>query len=577
MEAITFRSSQEVTVTSRTMTRPFSFAGIPMERWLFGTRIWLALVLALAAGFWLQLGAPATAALCVAILAEPTRGRVLEKALFRLLATVIGVTAAIVFTALFSQSRDLMLAAFALWLGLCVYAAGLLDGNRAYAAVLSGYSVAIVAIQELDVPEHVFEFGMERGAAIALGIAAIALVNDLLAAPDQHPHLTSRLTALHRRVADYAGAVVRTATTDVANGAALLRDIASLRPEITSMASESTSGSIRAASARSVLVALVAEVHAARSLSAVLAADVPASREAIAAALGRRDSAATDLSVSLPVSQALTEVLRRDEEVRDGLAALHSGARPRRNWRTPLHRPYRAAAAQGVRATLCVALASAFFVLAGWSSTDVALGLVAVIIGLGAMTPNPLAFTVTALIAAPIAALLAGVMEFLVLDGVTEFPLLALALAPFVIGTTIAASWPNPMVAGIGRLTRIFGLIILAPSNPQSYDPNNFLFGSLFVAAGAAVLLVAQFIIPAVSAESRRRWLLASARRDFEHVRARWHRWAPEEAMFRDAVRIGQLTGLTPANPAQGESLQEALSMFDQAGTIRLSRVEGAA
>jgi hypothetical protein len=33
----------------------------------------------------------------------------------------------------------------------------------------------------------IFESGIARGAAIAIGIAAIAVVNDLLAAPDSHP------------------------------------------------------------------------------------------------------------------------------------------------------------------------------------------------------------------------------------------------------------------------------------------------------------------------------------------------------------------------------------------------------
>ena len=86
-------------MASRTIDQPYRFVGIPAAHWLLGTRIWLAVVVALAAGFWLELDAPATAAITVTILAEPTRGRVLEKALFRLFATVIGVIAAIVFTA----------------------------------------------------------------------------------------------------------------------------------------------------------------------------------------------------------------------------------------------------------------------------------------------------------------------------------------------------------------------------------------------------------------------------------------------------------------------------------------------
>ena len=125
-------------MTTATITRSLSFAGVPLSAWAFGIRIWVAVVVALAASFWLELEAPSTAALTVAILAAPTRGEALHKASYRLIATLIGVTAAISITGLFSQSRDLLIAAFAAWIGLCVYAAGLMDGNRAYASVLSG-------------------------------------------------------------------------------------------------------------------------------------------------------------------------------------------------------------------------------------------------------------------------------------------------------------------------------------------------------------------------------------------------------------------------------------------------------
>jgi uncharacterized membrane protein YccC len=127
-------------MTTATLPRPLSFAGAPLSGWTFGIRIWVAVVVALAASFWMELEAPSTAALTVAILAAPTRGEALHKAGYRLIATVIGVVAALAIAGLFSQSRDLLIAAFAGWIGLCVYAAGLADGNRAYAAVLSGYT-----------------------------------------------------------------------------------------------------------------------------------------------------------------------------------------------------------------------------------------------------------------------------------------------------------------------------------------------------------------------------------------------------------------------------------------------------
>jgi uncharacterized membrane protein YccC len=573
-------------MTTATITRPLSFAGAPLSAWAFGIRIWVAVVVALAASFWLELEAPSTAALTVAILAAPTRGEALHKAGYRLIATMIGVIAALAITGLFSQSRDLLLAAFAGWIGLCVYAAGLVDGNRAYAAVLSGYTVAFVAIWQMDTPEHVFETGMARGAGIAVGIAAVALVNDLLVAPDTFPRLMSQLAALHRRVRDYAKPVLRDQATDAATAAGLLRDIVALRPGMSSLGPESASGSIRSAAARSAAVALVAEVYAARALNALPAMADPTLRERMATTLERSGdppSASVALGgddadpgaappLSAPLAWASRELLRRDAEVREGLAALNAGARPRRTWRTPLYRSQRIAAAAGIRAAACFALPSAFFVLAGWPAAEVSLSLLVVVICLGATTPDPKGFTALGFIGAPIAALLAGALEFLILDGVNEFALLALALAPFMIGATVLMTRPNRLVSGLGLINLIFILAIFAPTNPPSYNPQAWLFTSLFVWAATALLLTAQILVPVESNERRQRWILASARWEYEYALSRRdRRLAPEEAMFRDATRIGQI-------PAGGTShrdsavLAEALSYFDRAAAVRLGR-----
>ncbi|WP_457155567.1 FUSC family protein, partial [Mesorhizobium sp. P5_C1] len=113
---------------------PTIVAGFPPASWAFALRIWVAIVAALYTSFWLELQSPSTAALTVTVLALPTRGQGMEKAAFRLIATVLGVMASVAIVGLFAQSGGIMLAAFAAWIGLCVYTAGLLDGNRAYAA-----------------------------------------------------------------------------------------------------------------------------------------------------------------------------------------------------------------------------------------------------------------------------------------------------------------------------------------------------------------------------------------------------------------------------------------------------------
>src|SRR5262249_54950104 len=155
---------------------------------------------ALYTAFWLQLQNPSPAAVCVGILALPTRGQAYEKAFYRLVGTVIGVFTAIVISGLFNGVRDLFILAFAGWIAGCVYAASLLDGNRAYGAVLSGYTVAIVAFANIDAPQDVFLAGINRGAAIVIGIAALILFNDALAAPNAFSGLFGRLVETHGRV-----------------------------------------------------------------------------------------------------------------------------------------------------------------------------------------------------------------------------------------------------------------------------------------------------------------------------------------------------------------------------------------
>jgi uncharacterized membrane protein YccC len=114
-----------------------------------------------------------------------------------------------VISGLFNGVRDLFIIAFAGWMALCVYAASLLDGNRAYGAVLGGYTVAIVAIANIDTPQDVFSAGINRGAAIVIGIAASMLCDDVFTAPNPFPGLLGRLEATHRCVVAFAQRVLR--------------------------------------------------------------------------------------------------------------------------------------------------------------------------------------------------------------------------------------------------------------------------------------------------------------------------------------------------------------------------------
>src|SRR4051812_11186941 len=167
------------------------------------------MMLALYVAFWLQLESASSAAVSVAILAQPKRGQAISKAIYRFLGTILGGVVSIVLTAAFGQDRVLMLVCFTAWLSLCVFVAQYLQDTRAYGAMLSGYTVAIIAISNIDTPQSVFDAAVSRVAAIAVAIATITFINDALASPSTWRGLLPPLAGALRSAKAFARQALR--------------------------------------------------------------------------------------------------------------------------------------------------------------------------------------------------------------------------------------------------------------------------------------------------------------------------------------------------------------------------------
>ncbi len=569
--------------------RTVTIAGFPPSAWSFALRIWAAMMVALYAAFWLQLESASSAAVTVGVLALQTRGQAYHKAVYRVLATIVGVAASFVIAGLFPQSRSLFVIGFAGWLGLCVYVGGLLDGNRAYSAVLSGYTVALVAVTQIDAPQNIFSAGINRGAAIVIGIGAVALISELFAAPNVHTGLSSKLIAAHRRVRAFALAILRGETGDPIQSATLLREITAHHPNITALVAESSGGWARGTAARSAAVALVAEISAASALASLPDNALPSLRRALGEALvddlGAEsralqlrlqqiaDVGQADLHDALFVRHAL-DLLIEDRRAQDAIEDLQAGRRPPRRIHAPIYRSRQAAARNGLRAFLAVVISAFLFSLGGWPFASLGLALVGVTIALSANNPNPPAFAGGAVIAMGLAALLAGVTEFLILDGVDEFPLLAIGVAPVVLAAALLSTVPNPRLASIAFLVPPFFLVILSPANPQSYNPNTYLSYSLMAITSAILLFVLLRTVLPTSDALRRRWYLTSAQAEMRDLVAGGRsRRLDDEALFRDADRIGQLAALQPADDDERrDDLRQALGIFGRAAAVRRAR-----
>src|SRR6202043_4012986 len=155
----------------------------------------------------------------------------LAKAVNRVAATVIGATMSVVITGLFPGERISMLGAFVGWICICVFVASYLRGYQAYAAVLSGYTVAIIALVNIDTPQNVFTTMTDRMAAIAIGILCVTLINDVFGSPPVWRGLERGVNDIWRDVRSYARDVLGGNEENPERTGVLLAQISGLRDQ----------------------------------------------------------------------------------------------------------------------------------------------------------------------------------------------------------------------------------------------------------------------------------------------------------------------------------------------------------
>src|SRR5262249_59346853 len=136
-----------------------------------------------------ELDQPNWALLTVFIVAQPDSGLVLAKGFYRILGTTAGVMVSIALVFGLSQHGDLFLAAVALWIGLCNFAAGALRNFASYGFLLAGYTDALVGIPAALNPDQAYPILLARFTEIILGIVCTSPVTSLVIPPDLIPRL----------------------------------------------------------------------------------------------------------------------------------------------------------------------------------------------------------------------------------------------------------------------------------------------------------------------------------------------------------------------------------------------------
>jgi uncharacterized membrane protein YccC len=150
-------------------------------RWaLFSANSFIAAMLAIYIAFRLGLQRPYWAMLTVYLTAQPLAGAVRSKAVFRLVGTVLGASAAVVFVPVLVNEPVLLSLAITAWVGFCLYVSLHDRTPRSYAFMLAGYTATTIAFSSVTSPDVVFETALARVEEIALGIGCATIVHSLL-------------------------------------------------------------------------------------------------------------------------------------------------------------------------------------------------------------------------------------------------------------------------------------------------------------------------------------------------------------------------------------------------------------
>ncbi|GEN59749.1 FUSC family protein [Acetobacter nitrogenifigens] len=224
--------------------RTWSEAGkaVPLRRWfgalrsdwrqelaaltptaLYSVRVGLSIGLALWFAAFVQLGQPLSAATTVLIVANPSPGALVSKSVWRIVGTLIGAVLGVGLMAIFPQQPLLFFAGLSLVIGIACFVATLLRFFRAYAAVLSGYTIIIIASGAFSNPDRIFMGALTRVSVVVIGIVSTAIVFRLTT-PTGPDNLRERIDRLLREV---LGQFVHLAPPPDAGGGASAQDGAS--------------------------------------------------------------------------------------------------------------------------------------------------------------------------------------------------------------------------------------------------------------------------------------------------------------------------------------------------------------
>ena len=487
-------------------------ASLPLRNWLLKRPDWLdhqtavaltfavktfaASLLALYIAFWAGLDDPRWSFLTVFVVSQPDSGLVLAKSFYRILGTIAGVLVTIALVFGLAQYGELFVAAVAVWMCLCNFAARAVRNFASYGFQLAGYTVAIVAIPAALEPSGAYPLVVARCTEIALGIICAALVSRLILVRELSPKLVELVRALARR-ADGFATVQLDPDADRERVAAERTELAKAYLDVQAMQRSAYFESadarvldqpLRRLTQAALELCVTAEAAASHRVASLPYPEKSPSRDN--ATSHTNEPSAEDGRIVSALVHAADErdlALARTR-LREGMAAFDGGEELGPNivrglWSAPFP-----AVLTGLRSALAVGITSAFWFATAWPTGPTAVVVAAVLCSLLASLEQPDKISMAAAATVLIAAGPVFATQFYLMPLAVDFSSMAVALAPLML--TCGFIMAQPQIGALGLLSAVYFAFASNIDNVMTYDAVAFLNSSFAILVGIAVAVV---------------------------------------------------------------------------------------
>jgi uncharacterized membrane protein YccC len=464
---------------------------------IFALKTYGASLLALLIAFWLGLDEPRWAFLTVFVVSQPDSGLVLAKSFYRILGTIAGILVSTALVFAFAQSGELFVAALALWICFCNFAAQAERNFASYGFQLAGYTVAIVGIPAALNPSGAWPLIVARGTELMLGMFCAVLVSRLVLIRELSPKLLEAVRSLADRADRYATSLLDSDTDPkrvAAERTGLVEQYLQIEGLENSAYFESADSRmldqrLRGLAYSAMQLCATADAVATHRFGVLLQfSGKPIETELPNANGSSQNSNAVPAAAMLRAADE-REIVAARARLREAVAAFERGETPAaqqtkyERWSDPV-----SAMIIGVRSALAVGITAAIWFATAWPNGPAAVVVAAVLCSLLASLPNPDKLSLAAAAVVIVAAVLSFATQFYLLPLSVDFLSMAVALAPIIL--TCGFIMAQPKIGSLGLVAIVYFAFSSNIENVMTYDAAATLNASMSVLVGIGVALV---------------------------------------------------------------------------------------